>query len=98
MGIAMAFSGQSQISTNPMGDLQMAFIIEQFIPQTAKTKFVKYIGNNSGEILLSQDDSGYDLALFLSFCQHVQWLKTGVYISDYQGAGGYLTDPQIMTA
>ncbi|KAJ7588447.1 hypothetical protein C8J56DRAFT_1080475 [Mycena floridula] len=45
-------------------------------------------------------DEGYDIAAFLCFCQHVQYLKTDglAYLSDYQGAGDLLTDPQIMTS
>jgi len=37
--------------------------------------------------LLDEDDSGYDLALFLAFTQHVQYVKTGslAFVSDYQG-------------
>ncbi|KAJ7598200.1 hypothetical protein C8J56DRAFT_1038979 [Mycena floridula] len=45
-------------------------------------------------------DQVYNIAAFLCFSQHVQYLKTGglAYISDYQGASDLLTDPQIMTS
>jgi hypothetical protein len=96
MGLAMALSGQSQISADPFSDVKMAFVIEELIPE-AGTKFVKYIGNDSAHLRVKVGELGYDTAVFLAFCQHVQWLKTGVFISDYQGVGKLLTDPQVMT-
>ncbi|KAI5990982.1 hypothetical protein EDD15DRAFT_2169762 [Pisolithus albus] len=45
------------------------------------------------------DEEAEEITVFLAFTQHVQYVKTGgqVYISDYQGSGSLLTDPQILT-
>ncbi|KAJ7572568.1 MHCK/EF2 kinase [Mycena floridula] len=76
--------------------IQSSAIVEEDIDG----EFVKYIGNGSAVPLedLSAEDA--KKALFLSFLQHVQYQKTGglVYVSDYQGHGSLLTDPQIMTS
>ncbi|KAF4612188.1 hypothetical protein D9613_004565 [Agrocybe pediades] len=49
--------------------------------------------------LPEEGEDGYETSLFLCFIQHVQFQFTHhtVYISDFQGAGDLLTDPQIMT-
>ncbi|KZT47795.1 kinase-like protein [Calocera cornea HHB12733] len=61
-------------------------------------QFVKYIHNGSAVPRVQVGNEG-DIASFLSFCQHLQYVKTSkqVYISDFQGFNGLLTDPQIMT-
>ncbi|KAI6094392.1 hypothetical protein EDD16DRAFT_1685630 [Pisolithus croceorrhizus] len=48
---------------------------------------------------LSTDMDGYKITEFLAFTQHVQYAKSGglVIVSDYQGSGTLLTDPQILT-
>jgi hypothetical protein len=59
------------------------YLVEEWIDG----QFVKYIHNRSGHPR-HFDDAEYDLrARFLSFCQHVQFLKTdkSAYVSDYQG-------------
>ncbi|KAF5342368.1 hypothetical protein D9611_001109 [Ephemerocybe angulata] len=67
-------------------------------------RFVKYIGSlfprpttRGGTQLLSEAE--LETAEFLCFTQHVQYLQTKGYgyISDYQGSGDLLTDPQLMT-
>ncbi|THU94269.1 kinase-like protein [Dendrothele bispora CBS 962.96] len=42
----------------------------------------------------------YETALFLCAVQHLQYEKTHqyAYVSDFQGYGGMLSDPQIMTS
>ncbi|KAF8957943.1 hypothetical protein BDZ97DRAFT_2061944 [Flammula alnicola] len=49
--------------------------------------------------ILERDDPEYELAEFLMFMQHAQYQITHgtAYISDFQGVGTTLTDPQIMT-
>ncbi|KAG0707575.1 hypothetical protein DFH29DRAFT_1076282 [Suillus ampliporus] len=49
--------------------------------------------------LLNESNHWYDLALFFTFTQHVQYVKTRglAFISDYQGSFELLTDPQILT-
>ncbi|EJD33869.1 hypothetical protein AURDEDRAFT_177063 [Auricularia subglabra TFB-10046 SS5] len=60
----------------------------------------KYIGNADTRVLRNLKGVERRDAEFLSFCQHVQWVKTDgqVFVADYQGADRILTDPQILTA
>ncbi|KAJ7592345.1 hypothetical protein C8J56DRAFT_781229, partial [Mycena floridula] len=69
------------------------------IEEEIQGEFMKYVLNSRAVPIMCPRDQGYDIAAFLCFCQHVQYLKTGglAYISDYQGAGDLLTDLQIMT-
>ncbi|KZO89508.1 hypothetical protein CALVIDRAFT_469807, partial [Calocera viscosa TUFC12733] len=75
------------------------YLVEELIGGTGDGLFIKYLHNSSAvPRVLSGKDA--NIAAFLSFSQHLQFDKTGglVYISDYQvGAGGLLTDPQVMT-
>ena len=49
--------------------------------------FTKFISNGDAVPLVKMGEDGFEVAEFLSFSQHVQYIKTGklVYISDYQG-------------
>ncbi|KAJ7589820.1 hypothetical protein C8J56DRAFT_859393 [Mycena floridula] len=78
------------------GTLGGSFLVEEEI----QGKFMKYVLNSHAVPIMRPRDQGYDIATFLCFCQHVQYLKTGglAYISDYQGAGDLLTNLQIMTS
>ena len=53
----------------------------------AKNLFMKFIHNSNCMPLVLPGEFGYDVAEFLAFSQHVQYVETGglVYISDYQG-------------
>ncbi|KAJ7589178.1 alpha-kinase family-domain-containing protein [Mycena floridula] len=86
-GVAVAIEGTK---------LKMTYLVEEEI----QGNFIKYLVNSSAKPLMDPSELGYDIACFLCFCQHVQYIKTGglAYISDYQGAGDLLTDPQIMTS
>ncbi|KAE9393105.1 hypothetical protein BT96DRAFT_752565, partial [Gymnopus androsaceus JB14] len=81
------------IAQNPDRD---TFLVEELID---KTPFVKYINNDSAKPCDFLDTERSCIARFLAFSQHVQWMKTKglVYVSDYQGSGVLLTDPQIIT-
>lgn len=62
-------------------------------------QFIKYL-NNRFPASCVQNTSPFKAHLtaqFLIFSQYVQWEKTdvGAFISDYQGVGRLLTDPQI---
>ncbi|KAK0458135.1 hypothetical protein IW261DRAFT_1353013 [Armillaria novae-zelandiae] len=61
-------------------------------------QFKKYIGNASPEPIPGLDVEVHAKAVFLCFLQHVQFhFSLGkVFVSDYQGAGPWLTDPQVM--
>ncbi|TDL18616.1 hypothetical protein BD410DRAFT_728351, partial [Rickenella mellea] len=75
------------------------YIIEELVDSSKYGPFIKYIHNSSATPVEGLSASETDIALFLCFTQHVQWNKTGgqVFISDFQGAGPFLSDPQIMT-
>ncbi|KAI6009123.1 hypothetical protein EDC04DRAFT_2906734 [Pisolithus marmoratus] len=77
--------------------VNVAYLVEEFIPMSSD-KFVKYIHNSNAEPCFLVDRKAEAIAEFLAFTQHVQYIKTGgqVYISDYQGCGPLLMDPQIL--
>ncbi|KAG6825843.1 hypothetical protein H0H92_002229 [Tricholoma furcatifolium] len=86
-------------------DRETVFLVEQYIPQSESqgNYFCKYLNNGShkprqfGQSGLQKIKS--DRAVFLSFVQHVQYVRTGgsVFVSDFQGGHTMLTDPQILT-
>ncbi|KAG2064796.1 hypothetical protein BDR04DRAFT_1034344 [Suillus decipiens] len=61
--------------------------------------FTKFIHNKDYRPSLNEDEYSYDLAIFLSFTQHIQYEKTEglAFISDYQGSTELLTNLQILT-
>lgn len=65
------------------------YLVEEFIDEKLEGKFQKYINNSSAFISLShlRGEEAINIAKFLSFSQHVQYVKTKglAYISDYQG-------------
>lgn len=84
------------------GDSEKAFIVEELIYSDEgedEPQFRKYIDNRNPKSLLhiAEPANAHAIAYFLLFSQHFQWQKThmGAFVSDYQGAGGLLTDPQI---
>ncbi|KZO89513.1 hypothetical protein CALVIDRAFT_468373, partial [Calocera viscosa TUFC12733] len=94
-----------QLPNGPPKDKQRA--TRHFLPYLVEEKidtnndpgnFVKYIHNGSAVPRIVTGPEG-NIASFLSFCQHLQYVSTGgqVYVSDLQGCKGVLTDPQIMT-
>ncbi|KAI6030256.1 hypothetical protein EDC04DRAFT_2898402 [Pisolithus marmoratus] len=70
----------------PRGMVSVAYLVKEFIPALSAPCFL-------------MDMKAEEITDFLAFTQHVQYTKTGgqVYISDYQGNGSLLTDPQILT-
>ena len=64
------------------------YMVEEVIDEVVDGAFVKYIGNGSVKPLdfLSGTAAAY-LAQFLSFSQHVQYVKTKglAFIGDFQG-------------
>ncbi|EIN10038.1 hypothetical protein PUNSTDRAFT_44215 [Punctularia strigosozonata HHB-11173 SS5] len=79
------------------GPQEKIFLIKQWIP--IEDGFYKYINNNVPIPDTFADEDLNTRAEFLSFSQHVQWVKSGqkVFVSDLQGGRDLLTDPQIMT-
>ncbi|KAI6106204.1 hypothetical protein EV401DRAFT_2124659 [Pisolithus croceorrhizus] len=80
------------------GTLCGVYLLEEKIEGGSDT-FIKYIHNMDCGPSLSTDMDGYKITEFLAFTQHVQYAKSGglVIVSDYQGSGTLLTDPQILT-
>ncbi|KAH9481781.1 Myosin heavy chain kinase C [Psilocybe cubensis] len=74
-----------------------AYLLEELIP--TELPFIKYIHNADAVPLLEESEPGYDTSKFLCFVQHVQFVESHgqVFLSDFQGAGDLLTDPQVMT-
>jgi hypothetical protein len=68
-------------------DIHDTFLLEKVIDNATDGCFVKYIGNGSVEPFdfLEQDD--IHQGKFLSFCQHVQYMKTKpfAFVGDIQG-------------
>ncbi|KAI0645259.1 hypothetical protein C8Q79DRAFT_1104724 [Trametes meyenii] len=77
-----------------------AYLIEQSIPvPTSGVKWRKYINNDSPKPIPQYDVMENERAQFLAFTQHVQMWKTRglAIVTDYQGYGALLSDPQINT-
>jgi len=75
------------------------YLLEELLGLKDKSAFDKYIHNANATPLQEVDEPGYETAVFLCFIQHIQFVKTHyqAYVSDFQGTGELLTDPQIMT-
>ena len=63
------------------------FLLEEFIDEAAEGPFIKYIGNGSVRPYDFHKGEEHRLAEFLSFCQHIQFLKTKglAIVGDFQG-------------
>ncbi|KAI6146731.1 hypothetical protein BKA82DRAFT_3980550 [Pisolithus tinctorius] len=68
-----------------------AYLLEEKIE--CDGDFTKFIHNCDCVPLLNPDEEGYDIAEFLCFTQHVQYIKTKglVYIANYQGMCSFVT-------
>ncbi|KIK75220.1 hypothetical protein PAXRUDRAFT_19181 [Paxillus rubicundulus Ve08.2h10] len=87
-------SGKTKYST-----VRSCYLVEELIKVDAEEEFIKYIHNSDAKPLPDPDDPHFPLAEFFVFTQHVQYKITGglAIISDFQGSGDLLTDPQILT-
>ncbi|KAG1786732.1 uncharacterized protein HD556DRAFT_1313225 [Suillus plorans] len=81
------------------GSVSAVYLLEEHILFDDGKVFTKFIHNMDCVPSLDQDEYGYDLAVFLAFMQHLQYVQTEgfAFISDYQGSLTLLTDPQILT-
>ncbi|KAF4603084.1 Alpha-protein kinase 2 [Pleurotus pulmonarius] len=83
----------------PAAPTTITYLLEEKIPSAAG--FAKYINNGSAKPLVNDvDDPDFATSLFLCCMQHILYSKSGgqLYISDFQGGGNLLSDPQIMTS
>ncbi|KAJ2923679.1 hypothetical protein H1R20_g13414, partial [Candolleomyces eurysporus] len=81
------------------GSVSPSILLGYLLEEKIEGHFVKYIHNGDPSPLLMPTNPEYPVAEFLCFTQHVQYVETGklAFVSDYQGAGDLLTDPQILT-
>uniref|UniRef100_A0ACB7IVE8 Uncharacterized protein n=1 Tax=Pleurotus cornucopiae TaxID=5321 RepID=A0ACB7IVE8_PLECO len=90
----MRFVHAALANSKEVDGIKKSYLIEEVIDG----KFVKYINNDSPELLPMENGDQERRAKFLAFAQHVQYFKTeSVFISDLQGGDTLLTDPQITT-
>ena len=95
-GLALAHSQPTNVSDKSQfaGTLVSGvFLLEELI-EGGSAVFTKFIHNMDCGPSLDEDEQGYDVAEFLAFTQHVQYIKTGklAFISDYQGRWSSLTE------
>lgn len=76
-----------QKAINNRSTARAGYLLEEYIDPMIEGPFTKYIHNGDAVPLLDYDDSGYNVAQYLCFAQHVQYEKTGqaAYVSDFQG-------------
>ncbi|KAG1852800.1 hypothetical protein DFJ58DRAFT_402804, partial [Suillus subalutaceus] len=104
-GVALGY-GQRSASSKPgdksntkAGTVSAVYLLEERIVFDDNQEFTKFIHNMDYVPSLDEDQYGYDLAVFLAFTQHIQYVQTEglAFVSDYQGSLTLLTDPQILT-
>ncbi|KAG2151648.1 uncharacterized protein EDB93DRAFT_1083164 [Suillus bovinus] len=63
------------------------YLVEEFIDESVEGKFTKYISNNSPSPLSNLDAKSSRIARYLSFAQHVQYIKMRklAYVADFHG-------------
>ena len=68
-------------------DTRDTYLLEEVIDNAKDGKFVKYIGNGSVEPFDFLEGDNIHRGNFLSFCQHVQYVKTKqfTFVGDFQG-------------
>ena len=91
-GLLLAHSDVSVVTTEgasqaakPTGTVSTVYLAEELIP-TSDGDFMKYIHNSDAAPCSFLDRTEDEIAKFLAFMPHMQYVKTGgqVYISDYQ--------------
>ena len=102
-GLLLAYSNALAIteegglpSVKTSAIVSMMYLGEELIPTPSDGEdFVKYIHNGDAAPCDLLDPDVENIAQFLAFTQHVQYVKTGkqVYISDYQGISVLILDP-----
>lgn len=82
LAVKSSNNGMKGLST---ANVHTPYLAEELILNNQS--FMKYIHNGDPTPLPEEDEPGYDLAQFLAFTQHIQYVKTGglAYITDYQG-------------
>ena len=75
------------------------FLLEEVINEDVEGPFIKYIGNGSVKPYDFLKSEEHRRGEFLSFCQHVQFLKTKglAFVGDFQGKHEPMGGDQILT-
>lgn len=92
-GVALGYgqhnanSKKGEKSDTKAGTVLAVYLLEEHILFDDNEVFTKFIHNMDCVPQLNQDEYGYDLAVFLAFMQHLQYVQTEglAFISDYQG-------------
>jgi hypothetical protein len=92
-GLLLAYAKHPNAPSGPFsgkwkaGMLSSVYLTEEVISTSGTHDFVKFIHNGDAAPREHLDPVINEIAEFLSFTQHAQYIKTGgqVYISDYQG-------------
>jgi hypothetical protein len=86
-GQCSASSKPGEKSNTKAGAVSAVYLLEERILFNDKEEFTKFIHNMDCVPSLDEDEYGYDLAVFLAFTQHLQYVQTKglMFISDYQG-------------
>ena len=68
-------------------DTRDTFLLEEVIDEDNEGDFIKYIGNGSAKPLEHLEGEKLNQAIFLCFCQHLQYnmTKNLAFVSDFQG-------------
>ena len=71
-------------------DTHDTYLLEEVIDDTVHGIFAKYIGNGSVQPFDFLEGDDIERGKFLSFCQHVQYIKTKgfAFVGDFQGVLG----------
>jgi hypothetical protein len=75
-GLAFAFGPlpAPKASSLMTGSAHAVYLVEELIPG-GNEDFLKYVHNMDSNPLLDESDDSYDLALFFTFTQHIQYVK-----------------------
>lgn len=87
-GLAFRYAN-NPIRGSKVPSIDCTYLCEEKI-EDADTAFTKFIHNGNCIPLLEPWEAGYNVAQFLVFTQHVQYVKMkgSAYVSDYQGIHG----------
>ncbi|KAJ7180570.1 hypothetical protein C8R46DRAFT_1210908 [Mycena filopes] len=103
------FMADNHVSTLPMTVPPFRFVKAAMLVRDSEEMYLveeciggnfrKFINNRAAVPLPGTDPDDVQRVEFLCFAQHVQYQVTfkKVFVSDFQGNGSLLTDPQIMT-
>jgi hypothetical protein len=79
---------------------QEVFLLEEVINDAEEGPFIKYIGNGSVRPFDFLEGEERHLGEFLSFCQHIQFLKTKglAIVGDFQGKHEHIKIDYFLTS